>query len=228
VDWQADNNRRWNGPYGSAAADYALLNSQIEGTNSLLVTVSNIPSSFQSAGYSVYVYLGAPHATAGLVDPNTWSGAVSIGTSSNYYHAVDLATWDGSWLQATTTDPNEVSPSNANYAVFSGLSGDTALVTVGLHPLGLTGPVTLSGIQIVANVAPVASNPTNLTWSVIGNQLNVAWPGDHLGWTLQTQTNLLSVGLGANWVDVPGSTSVTNMAFPIAPGEPAVFFRLKQ
>lgn len=161
VDWQASNNRRWNGLYSSAGGDFALLNGMIDGGSSnITVTVSNIPPIFQSAGYSVYVYLGTPNATAGIVNTNDWFGAVSAGGNTNYYHGIDLATWGGNWQLATTTNPGDSSPANANYAVFSGLTTPTTQITLNLHPLALTGPVSLSGLQIVAdatNHAPTAS-----------------------------------------------------------------------
>jgi len=43
---------------------------------------------------------------------------------------------------------------------------------------------------------------------------------------LQTQTNSLSTGLGANWVDVPGSSSVNTEVVPLNPTNPAVFYRM--
>jgi hypothetical protein len=227
VDWEADNNRRWNGPYGIVSADYALLNGQIEGANSLIVTVSNIPPSFQSAGYSVYVYLGAPQATDGLVTSSDWYGAASVEGSTNYYHSTDLATWDGAWLPAANTDEFDAYPSNANYAVFSGLTGATVQIVLSLHPANPTGPVTFSGLQIVADVAPVATNPTNLTWSVSGNQLTLSWPSAYLGWTLQVQTNALSEGISSNWKDVPGTDTVTSTTVTVDPDDAAVFFRLR-
>ena len=39
-----------------------------------------------------------------------------------------------------------------------------------------------------------ANNRTNITASVRGNTLTIAWPDDHLGWILQAQTNGLGAG----------------------------------
>jgi fibronectin-binding autotransporter adhesin len=75
-------------------------------------------------------------------------------------------------------------------------------------------------------IAGVNTNPTNITFTVVGNQLNLAWPEDHIGWRLQAQTNALATGLGNNWVDVPGSTAVDNVSIPISSANGAVFFRL--
>jgi hypothetical protein len=72
----------------------------------------------------------------------------------------------------------------------------------------------------------IATNPTNLTSNVIGGQLTLSWPMDHLGWRLQTQTNSPLSGLGTNWFNVTGSTQTNAMNFPVATGPGTVFFRL--
>ena len=75
--------------------------------------------------------------------------------------------------------------------------------------------------SIVVNTG-VAQNPTNITCSVSGGNLNLGWPEDHIGWTLQAQTN----SLGTNWVSVPGSSSVNTESFTINPANGSVFYRL--
>jgi autotransporter-associated beta strand protein len=72
----------------------------------------------------------------------------------------------------------------------------------------------------------VATYPTNITYKVSGNTLSLAWPADHTGWTLQEQTNSLSVGLSTNWVNVSGSTATNAVSITIDPTKPAMFFRL--
>jgi Immunoglobulin domain/Concanavalin A-like lectin/glucanases superfamily len=69
--------------------------------------------------------------------------------------------------------------------------------------------------------------PTNIVVSVSGNnQVTLRWPTDHTGWTLQAQTNDLSVGIGTNWVDVSNSSSTNQMVIPVNPTNPSVFYRL--
>jgi autotransporter-associated beta strand protein len=75
-------------------------------------------------------------------------------------------------------------------------------------------------------VSPVATNPTNITAVVVGNQYQLSWPASHTGWSLQAQTNNLSTGLSGNWVTVPGSASVNQINVPINPANGSVFFRL--
>jgi uncharacterized protein with beta-barrel porin domain len=85
-----------------------------------------------------------------------------------------------------------------------------------------------NGVLRVVNV--VNTTPTNITLTTVvnifGTQINLSWPPDHKGWRLQTQTNALSVGIGTNWVDVPGSTSNTTMIIGANPTNGAVFYRL--
>jgi hypothetical protein len=76
-------------------------------------------------------------------------------------------------------------------------------------------------------VSGTATNPTNITFSVSGGQMTLSWPPDHLGWTMQTQTNTLDVGISTNWVDIPGSSSSTNIIVTIHSNAPTVFYRLR-
>ncbi len=76
-------------------------------------------------------------------------------------------------------------------------------------------------------VQPIATNPTNITFSVSGSTMSLAWPADHLGWILQSQTNSLSTGLGTNWVDVAGSASMLSTNITISPTSPTAFYRLR-
>ena len=84
---------------------------------------------------------------------------------------------------------------------------------------------TVFTLTVVARQTNTA--PTNITMSRAGDTgVNLAWPGDHTGWQLGAQTNSLQVGLGSNWVIVPGSGSTNEMTFPIDLVNGAVFFRL--
>src|SRR6185295_9444921 len=70
-------------------------------------------------------------------------------------------------------------------------------------------------IQVQSVGGGVNTTPTNIVAVTSGGTLTMSWPGDHLGWKLQTQTNSRSVGLNTNWVTVPGSDLVTSTNFPI-------------
>lgn len=81
---------------------------------------------------------------------------------------------------------------------------------------------------VLSVVGTIASNPTNITFSVSGSTLSLSWPSDHLGWILQAQTNSLSTGLGTNWFDIPDSASTTSTNLTIDPLNGSVFYRLRK
>jgi autotransporter-associated beta strand protein len=72
-----------------------------------------------------------------------------------------------------------------------------------------------------------ATNPTNILFSLSGSTLTLSWPSDHLGWTLQAQTNAVTKGISTNWSDIPGSSSGTQSVITINPAAPTVFYRLR-
>jgi autotransporter-associated beta strand protein len=105
--------------------------------------------------------------------------------------------------------------------------GSFASITPAIPGPGLlwdTASLNSSGILRVT--APSATNPTNLTAVVSGGNLNLSWPGDHLGWRLKAQTNSLNTGLSTNWFDVENTASVTNIVIPINTTPGAVFYRM--
>jgi autotransporter-associated beta strand protein len=100
---------------------------------------------------------------------------------------------------------------------------------------GSTMKITGAGANWVNNLAVdgsvqvlniIATYPTNISASVSGSTLTVSWPLTHLSWSLQAQTNSLSVGVANNWVTIPGTASVTSTNLAINPANPAVFYRL--
>ena len=96
-------------------------------------------------------------------------------------------------------------------------------------PLGVTftNNLAVNGTITVLTAPPlVNSTPTNLVVAVSPGQLTLSWPADHTGWTLQAQTNSLSVGLRTNWFSIAGSTTTNQMTMPVNPSDPAVFYRL--
>jgi hypothetical protein len=86
--------------------------------------------------------------------------------------------------------------------------------------------------QIAVNVTlaptgpPVSLIPTNIVCQVVGGQLQLSWPQDHLGWRLQIQTNDLSSGLGTNWTDVPDANLTNQVFIPIDANNGSVFLQL--
>jgi fibronectin type 3 domain-containing protein len=73
---------------------------------------------------------------------------------------------------------------------------------------------------------PVSTAPILLPMQRTGQQLQFAWPMDHLGWRLQAQTNSTGFGIGTNWVTLSGSAATNIISVPIDPRNGNVFFRL--
>jgi autotransporter-associated beta strand protein len=96
-----------------------------------------------------------------------------------------------------------------------------------------------NGVLSVINTGAYATNstPTNITTTVttigsypgpVTNTLTIAWPSDHTGWMLQSQTNNVDGSLIMNpaaWFDMPGSGSV-NLLSLTNPVNIAVYFRM--
>ena len=120
-------------------------------------------------------------------------------------------------------------------AIASGSSFPTPVGTA--LPPGATATIYLTGGSLanagtvlqLAIVAPnIDSTPTNLTFSVSGNNLTIGWPANQTGWRLLMQSNSVSAGLltnPVNWVTVPGSASVNQEMLQIGATN-EVFFKL--
>jgi fibronectin-binding autotransporter adhesin len=78
-------------------------------------------------------------------------------------------------------------------------------------------------ISVASVISTVATNPTNMTFSVSSGNMSISWPADHLGWYLQMNTNSLTSN---TWVDVAGSSTSTNAVIPINPSVRNAFFRM--
>jgi hypothetical protein len=118
--------------------------------------------------------------------------------------------------------PNVFSVATTNYA-------DTAVSNAVNYYYVVTalgaGGASSNSTQAVA--VPLPSNqPTNLTAQHVGNQLQLSWPQDHLGWRLLIQTNDLNRGLSTNWTTVANSTNVMATNIPIIATNGSVFLRL--
>jgi hypothetical protein len=119
---------------------------------------------------------------------------------------------------------------------FGGVASGSTFLTTSFDALALgwreTGnqatAIDINRISIsFGSAIPLPSNvPTNIAVQAVGNQLQLSWPQDHLGWRLQIQTNDLAAGLSTNWTTVPGSTNATTANISIAPINGSVFLRL--
>ncbi len=89
--------------------------------------------------------------------------------------------------------------------------------------LGWVWTATNGTLAVIQTVNP---NPTNLVWAANGNWLQFSWPVDHIGWTLEFQTNLSTSGPG-NWQIWPGSANTNSITVSNSLSSGALFFRLR-
>ena len=68
--------------------------------------------------------------------------------------------------------------------------------------------------------------PPKLGCAVVNGEIQMSWPPDHAGWSLQMQTNPLNQGLGTNWLTLPGTNLTNQYVSPITLAGGSVFYRL--
>jgi len=135
---------------------------------------------------------------------NVSSGTIPGGT-------LNTLAEDNTWLGISQWDDPTLNASIDEFRLYEGALSDAEVAAS-----DAAGP----------NVGLVSTVPASILTTVSGGNLNLSWPADHLGWTLQVQTNSSSIGLSTNWVNVPGSASVTNEVIPLSPANGSVFFRM--
>ena len=140
----------------------------------------------------------------------TWNAA----TFATSYNVKRSLTSGGGYV-------TNASPTTTNYTDPAATNGTTYYYRVSAVNSGGEGP---DSLQVSA--LPVSLSPPQLVSGVSGGQIQISWLADHLGWTLQVQTNDLSAGLGTNWISIPDSATNTQFAAPLAPENPTVFYRL--
>ena len=79
-------------------------------------------------------------------------------------------------------------------------------------------------IQVLSGASAVSTSPTNITLAFAGNTLDLSWPADHIGWTLQTN----SVGITSpnSWFPLASSTATNHIIITPNPANTNVFYRL--
>ena len=140
------------------------------------------------------------------------------------------------WVAASNATGYNLKRSNTNGGSYSPLANltatnyaDAAVMpgTTYYYVVSATNATSESANSSQASAVPLPSLvSTNLNAHVNGNNLQISWPLDHLGWRLQIQTNDLNSGLGTNWIDWPGATNVVQTNLIINPANGSVFLRL--
>jgi hypothetical protein len=152
-------------------------------------------------GAIVDVQGGYPHGTPDSISSNAWPVLLSAAAPTDTDHDGMPDTWE----TAHSLNPGSAADRNNRNA-----EGYTMLEMY-LHSL---------------TVLPDSLSPTNLTWRVVGGQMELSWPADHLGWKLQIQTNNMSDGLGADWGVVQDSHLTNRVFLPIHLTNGSVYLRM--
>jgi hypothetical protein len=114
-----------------------------------------------------------------------------------------------------------------NYTSESGLLfTNTTLPAPGYISWQTNYNTTAFALSVVAHTATNLVS-TNLNIATLnGTNLILQWPGDHTGWTIQGQTNPVTVGLSTNWATLAGSWLTNQFVMPIDKANGTVFFRM--
>jgi beta-galactosidase len=160
----------------------------------------------------------APVVSAGNNQTIVWPASASLaGAVSDDGKPNPPATVAVSWSQVS--GPGTVAFGNSNaLATTASFSAPGAYV---LQLAANDGQVqTVSAVTINAITRPA------INVQLLSGALQLSWSVADTGWQLQCQTNPPGVGLGKNWVDVPGSTATNVMSFTIDPSIGNTFYRM--
>ena len=188
--------------------------------------------------------LGSSQTLSNSTSTATLNGNINTGTGTfalTYASGTPSFSVTNGTLTVPSTTTFKVNNTGAALAI-----GSYKLISTNLDGSGFVGTSTLPAVTVGGNgvaggagtpalqvnnselylVVPsgVNTNPTNITATVTGSMLSLTWPGDHLGWTLQT--NAVDLANTNDWFAYPGSASVTNVNITIDPTQTNVFFRM--
>jgi autotransporter-associated beta strand protein len=168
---------------------------------------------------------------------NCSSGTLSLvydGANPSFFQTNGTMTLSGSTVVRVNNTGPQLTVGTTSTIIAAATTGNPGGVAGVLPPVTVTGngnsgTATLQinntgGLDLVV-VSSMASDPTNLSYTVSGGTLTLTWPGDHLGWI--AQSNSVSLANTNDWFDITGSQSGTNLVIPISPAQSKVFYRLR-
>ncbi|MGH7952822.1 MAG: LamG-like jellyroll fold domain-containing protein, partial [Limisphaerales bacterium] len=185
------------------------------------MTPAQIVSQYAAVGgtNAPYFFPSAPAAHAGAAINTTLTiPAIAIGTPPMGYVWTNLTT--GATVSGGVTNGNTLDATLAYNNVPAAWNGNQLQLIV----TNAYGTISASIALSITNT--VNLNLTNIVFSASSGNLTLSWPPDHTGWTLQAQTNNLSVGISTNWVDVANSSTTNQVIIPTNLTNGSVFYRL--
>jgi len=106
---------------------------------------------------------------------------------------------------------------------YSGAFSAVSPATPGVNLIWNTNTLGIDGTLRIAAAVSAPPSPTNITASVSGGLVQLAWPAQQ-SWTLEVQTNPVTIGLSTNWVRVPASSATNRVVLPVYRGKGVIIF----
>jgi hypothetical protein len=175
----------------------------VDGTLNLLANQITGPGNLSVNAGGTLIGNGTNQVTTGL-SSITYGGTLNLGAlpalnNGDSFKVFDATTYGGAFGAIIPATPG------------AGLVWDTSQLAVN------------GTLAVVTPGSGPDTTPTNLVFSVSGNDLTLSWPSSHTGWTLEAQTN----SLGATWSAVAGSAATNQVIVPIDRTIAEVFYRLR-
>jgi hypothetical protein len=165
-------------------------------------------------------------ALLGLIAGAIYQITFAAAQRNNVYGAQAGQTWQVR-LNGTSVGAFAPPQSAQSYADYSttftaAATGTNLLAFVGTDLNGGDNTIFLDNVRLALDPA---LTPPQLNCQAAEGQIQISWPPDHTGWTLQMQTNSATVGLGTNWTTISGSDAASALVLPVNHSG-AAFFRL--
>jgi hypothetical protein len=178
--------------------------------------------------------IGNPVGTLAISGSIALNGTMNMDLNrSNPGQNSDRLTATGFSGSGATLNITNAGPTLISGTVFQLFNGPvTAFATVNLPSTDATGQIPYTWQNNVAANGSITllsglnTSPVAMTTVATSTNLDLSWPVDHIGWTLQVQTNSLAVGLNTNWSAIAASVATNRVIVPIVSTNPTVFYRL--
>jgi len=179
----------------------------------------------------------SPGASVGTLTINnnlTIAGNLFIEVNKSLVQSNDLTIVAGTLANTgtgtvTVTNEGPALVAGDSFKLFNKPVVNGNALTIVSSPAGVTWTNRLAVDGSIAVVSTVSTTPPHLGSTVVGGNLVLSWPTDHIGWQLLVQTNHLGSGISTNhldWDTVAGSSATNEVFIPINTAKPSEFYRM--